>query len=111
MAMTITEKIIASHAGVDRVRPGDFVEASVDQTWSDDLGSPLTMGLLEEHGLKVWDTSRVFVTSMVNSPAQSIQTATVLKNIRGLTGRLEIPLYEMGKAAIHNALGIEIGKT
>jgi 3-isopropylmalate/(R)-2-methylmalate dehydratase large subunit len=111
MGMTITEKIIASHAGVARVRPGDFVEARVDQTWSDDLGSPLTMGLLEEHGLKVWDKSRVFVTSMVNSPAQSIQTATVLKNIRGLTGRLEIPLYEMGKAAIHNALGIEIGKT
>ena len=111
MGMTITEKIIAAHAGVDRVRPGDFVEARVDQTWSDDLGSPLTMGLLEEHGLKVWDTSRVFVTSMVNSPAQNIQTATVLKSIRGLTGRLEIPLYEMGKAAIHNALGIEIGKT
>lgn len=111
MGMTITEKIIAAHAGVDRVQPGDFVEARVDQTWSDDLGSPLTMGLLEEHGLKVWDTSRVFVTSMVNSPAQNIQTATVLKSIRGLTGRLEIPLYEMGKAAIHNALGIEIGKT
>ncbi|HXD39418.1 MAG TPA: 3-isopropylmalate dehydratase large subunit [Ramlibacter sp.] len=111
MSMTITEKIIARHAGVNRVRPGDFVEASVDQTWSDDLGSPLTMGLVEDNGLKVWDESRMFVTAMVNAPAQSIQSATVLKSIRGLANRLHIPLYEMGKAAIHNALGIELGLT
>lgn len=112
MGHTITEKIIARHAGLADVRPGDFVEAAVDQTWSDDLGSPLTLGLLEEHGIdKVFDEKRVFVTSMVNAPAQNVQTATVLKNIRRLTSKFDIPLYEMGKAAIHNSLGIELGVT
>lgn len=111
MAQTITEKIIARHAGRDAVQPGDFVDVAVDQTWSDDLGSPLTLGMLEEHGIKqVYDKDRVFVTAMVNAPAHSIQTAGVIKNIRGLTGRFEIPLYEMGKAAIHNTLGIELGR-
>lgn len=112
MAQTITEKIIALHADRGIVRPGDFVEARVDQTWSDDLGSPLTLGLLEENGIdQTFDEQRVFVTSMVNAPAQSVQSATVLKNIRRLTGKYHIPLYEMGKAAIHNALSIELGLT
>jgi 3-isopropylmalate/(R)-2-methylmalate dehydratase large subunit len=86
MGQTITEKIIARHAGRDRVRPGEFVEVSVDQTWSDDLGSPITLGLLETNNVpKVFDRDRVFVTAMVNAPAHSIETAAVIKNIRGLT--------------------------
>ncbi|MBI3374511.1 MAG: 3-isopropylmalate dehydratase large subunit [Betaproteobacteria bacterium] len=112
MAQTITEKIIACHAGRERVRPGEYVEASVDQTWSDDLGAPLTLGLLEQHGIgQVFDRERVFITSMVNAPAQNAHFAAVLKQIRALTGKFEIPLYEMGTAAIHNSLGIEMGRT
>jgi 3-isopropylmalate/(R)-2-methylmalate dehydratase large subunit len=112
MSQTITERIIARHAGRDRVRPGDYVDVAVDQTWSDDLGAPLTLGLLETHGIaSVFDTSRVFVTSMVNAPARDIQTAEVLKLIRGLCRKYDIRLYEMGSAAIHNALAIEMGLT
>jgi 3-isopropylmalate/(R)-2-methylmalate dehydratase large subunit len=111
MGQTITEKIIARHAGRDRVRPGEFVEVSVDQTWSDDLGSPITLGLLETNNVpKVFDPDRVFVTAMVNAPAHSIETATVIKNIRGLTKTFDIKLYEAGQAGIHNALGIELGR-
>ncbi|HWP10829.1 MAG TPA: aconitase/3-isopropylmalate dehydratase large subunit family protein [Ramlibacter sp.] len=111
MGQTITEKIIARHAGLGRVSPGDFVDVAVDQTWSDDLGSPLTLGLLKEHGIRhVHDRETVFVTSMVNAPAQTVANAEVLKIIRNLTGEYSIPLYEMGKAAIHNSLGIELGK-
>ena len=40
MFQTITEKIIARHAGRKAVEPGEIVDVSVDQTWSDDLGSP-----------------------------------------------------------------------
>ena len=110
MKQTITEKIIARHAGRDHVAPGEYVDVSVDQTWSDDLGAPLTLGLLEQHGIEsVYDTTRVFVTSMVNAPARDIQTAEVLKLIRKLCRRYDIKLYEMGSAAIHNALSIELG--
>jgi 3-isopropylmalate/(R)-2-methylmalate dehydratase large subunit len=112
MAQTITEKIIARHAGRDNVKPGDYVDVAVDQTWSDDLGSPITLGLLESHGIKaVFDKSRVFITAMVNAPARSIETAEVIKLIRLLTRKYDIKLYEMGSAAIHNSLGIELGKT
>ncbi|MFO1311606.1 MAG: 3-isopropylmalate dehydratase large subunit [Burkholderiales bacterium] len=112
MKQTITEKIIARHAGRDRVAPGEYVEVAVDQTWSDDLGAPLTLGLLESNGIeRVFDTARVFVTSMVNAPARDIQTAEVLKLIRTLCRKYDIRLYEMGSAAIHNALAIELGLT
>lgn len=110
MKQTITEKIIARHAGRDSVRPGDIVEVKVDQTWSDDLGAPLTLGLLEKHGIeKVFDTERVFVACMVNGPARDIQTAGVLREIRRLAGRYRVPLYEFGNAGIHNTIAIEQG--
>jgi 3-isopropylmalate/(R)-2-methylmalate dehydratase large subunit len=109
---TITEKIIARHAGRDRVSPGEYVDVAVDQTWSDDLGSPITLGLLERHGIKeVFDKDRMFVTAMVNAPARSIETAEVLKLIRQLTAKYDVTLYEMGTAAIHNSKGIELGQT
>lgn len=112
MKQTITERIIARHAGRDWVRPGEYVDVAVDQTWSDDLGAPLTLGLLESHqNESVFDTSRVFVTSMVNAPARDIQTAGVLKMIRRLCAKYEIRLHEMGSAAIRNALAIELGLT
>lgn len=112
MKQTITEKIIAQHAGRDSVQPGDYVDVTVDQTWSDDLGAPITLGLLKDHGVaQVFDTSRVFITSMVNAPARSIETAESLKVTRDLCRAYDIPLYEMGSAAIHNALGIELGVT
>lgn len=112
MGQTITEKILARHAGRDRVAPGDYVDVAVDQTWSDDLGAPITLGLLEKHGIKaVFDPDRVFITAMVNGPAHSIETAEVLKGLRQLCRRYGIRLYEMGSAAIHNALGIELGVT
>lgn len=112
MKQTITEKIIAQHAGRDTVTPGEIVDVSVDQTWSDDLGAPITLGLLKQHGItSVFDTNRVFVTSMVNAPARSIETAESLKVTRDLCRAYNIPLFEMGSAAIHNALGIERGVT
>jgi 3-isopropylmalate/(R)-2-methylmalate dehydratase large subunit len=112
MAQTITEKIIARHAGRKTVEPGDIVDVTVDQTWSDDLGAPLTLALLERNGIeKVFDLDRVFITSMVNAPARDIQTAGVLRDIRQLARKYGIKVYEAGDAAIHNTLAIEQGLT
>ena len=48
---------------------------------------------------------------MVNAPAQNAHFAAVLRHIRNQSAKFAIPLYEMGSAAIHNALGIELGVT
>ena len=68
MGMTLSEKILASHAELDRVRPGDTISVRVDQSYADDLGGPITFRILEENGVEeVFDPDRFFVAAMVLS--------------------------------------------
>ncbi len=41
--MTITEKILASHAGVDHVKPGDLIDAQVDMALANDITAPMAI--------------------------------------------------------------------
>lgn len=111
MSQTITEKIIASHADKDVVRPGDLVEVRVDQTYVDDLGGPVTMDLVESAGLtKIFDPERFFITVMVNAPNRDIRIAEVTKRMRAFAKKYRIErFYEAGNAAIHNTLVLEEG--
>ena len=62
MPMTITEKILAAHAGQRQVAPGENVWCDVDVLMSNDVIAPQMIGVFEEHfgaDGKVWDTDRV----------------------------------------------------
>ncbi|MGB2822345.1 MAG: 3-isopropylmalate dehydratase, partial [Phycisphaerae bacterium] len=62
MAMTITEKILAAHAGRKKVAPGENVWCSVDVLMSNDVIAPQMIGVFEEHfgrDAKVWDGEKV----------------------------------------------------
>ncbi|MFQ5895540.1 MAG: aconitase/3-isopropylmalate dehydratase large subunit family protein [Nitrospinota bacterium] len=110
MGMTITEKILAAHAGRDGVRPGELVQVRVDQSYSDDLGGPLTFRLLEEYGVeRVFDPERLFVCAMVNEPGKDIASANIISALRYACARYGVRFYEAGEAAIHNTLVIEQG--
>jgi len=111
MSMTITEKILAAHAGCDRVRPGDLIQIRVDQTFMDDLGGPITIRVLEQYGVsRVFDPERVFVTAMVNTPAKSVAVANIVREMGAFCRRMGIRrFYEGGNAGIHNAVAIEEG--
>ena len=43
MGMTITEKILARHAGLDRVRPGELINARIDIALGNDITAPLAI--------------------------------------------------------------------
>jgi 3-isopropylmalate/(R)-2-methylmalate dehydratase large subunit len=111
MGMTVSEKILARHADRDRVRPGDFVQVRVDQTFMDDLGGPITIGVLERYGItKVFDPDRVFVTPMVNTPSASVTVANTVKVMSDFCRRMNIArFWSGGTQAIHNAVAIEAG--
>lgn len=110
MAMTITEKILAAHADCDRVRPGDLVQVRVDQSFMDDLGGPITIRLLDRYEVRrVFDSERVFVTAMVNTPAKSVTVANTVRGMSAFCRRMGIRFYEGGTAGIHNAVAIEEG--
>jgi 3-isopropylmalate/(R)-2-methylmalate dehydratase large subunit len=63
-AMTLTEKILARHAGRDAVRPGDNIWVDVDVLMTHDVCGPGTIGVFKQHfgaGARVWDRDKVVI--------------------------------------------------
>jgi len=64
MGMTITEKILASHAGRDHVTPGENIWCDIDVLMTHDVCGPGSIGIFEEHfgkDAKVWDPDRLVI--------------------------------------------------
>jgi len=64
MPMTMTEKILAKHAGKDRVEPGDNIWVDVDVLMTHDVCGPGTIGIFKEQfgaDAKVWDKQKVVI--------------------------------------------------
>ncbi len=83
MGMSITEKILARAAGLDAVRPGQFLDCKVDQVASMDLQGKLvfnTIGMLGSD--RLFDSGRVAFTLDHQSPAQTVAIADVHAAIR-----------------------------
>jgi 3-isopropylmalate/(R)-2-methylmalate dehydratase large subunit len=62
--MTLTEKVLARHAGRDSVRPGDNIWVDVDVLMTHDVCGPGTIGVFQQHfgkGAKVWDRDKVVI--------------------------------------------------
>ncbi len=64
MAMTVTEKILAAHAGKESVKPGDNIWVDVDVLMTHDVCGPGTINIFKEHfgqDAKVWDKEKVVI--------------------------------------------------
>lgn len=83
MGMTITEKILAAHAGRATVEPGEFITARVDMVMGNDLSTAGAIRGLQAIGAtRVFDPERVAVVFDHVVPAKDIQAATLLKGVR-----------------------------
>src|SRR3954452_9708359 len=72
MPMTLTEKILASHAGRDHVKPGDNIWIDVDVLMTHDVCGPGTIGIFKQHfgkDAKVWDRDKVVVDGLAGEVA------------------------------------------
>lgn len=59
MGMTITQKILAAHAGLDKVVPGQLIEANLDLVLGNDITTPVAVNEFRKTGFnKVFDTKR-----------------------------------------------------
>ena len=64
MPMTITEKILAAHAGRESVRPGEIVNAKLDLVICHEVTTPPAVEMLRKLGItKVWDPTKILVHS------------------------------------------------
>jgi 3-isopropylmalate/(R)-2-methylmalate dehydratase large subunit len=111
MAMTITEKILAKHAGLDQVSPGDIVEVEVDMALANDITAPLAIKVFKEIGSgRVFDPAKIALIPDHFVPNKDIDSAQQVKGIREFAKDHDIKhYYELGQSGIEHVILPEKG--
>src|SRR3989304_7253516 len=111
MGLTITEKILASHAGKAAVEPGEFIIARPDMVMGNDLSTAGAIGVLKQMGAtKVFDPEKVVIVFDHLVPAKDIQAADLLKGVRQWVREQGIALfYDEGRHGIAHIILPEQG--
>lgn len=109
--MTITEKILASHAGKKEVYPGDLINARVDLILANDITAPIAIQEFKKIGAKeVFDRERVAFIPDHFAPQKDIKAAEQCKLLRDFSRQYRLGLYfEVGRMGIEHALLPEQG--
>jgi len=109
--MTITEKILASHAGKKEVSPGDLIDARVDMALGNDITAPLAIQAFKEMGAKkVFHRDRVVLVPDHFTPAKDILSAEQCKVLRDFAHAYHLThFFEIGEVGIEHALLPEKG--
>jgi 3-isopropylmalate/(R)-2-methylmalate dehydratase large subunit len=109
--MTITEKILAAHAGKKRVSPGDLLNLRIDLALGNDITAPLAIKAFKEIGAKkVFHRDRVVLVPDHFTPAKDILSAEQCKVLREFAKAQHLThFFEMGECGIEHALLPEKG--
>lgn len=111
MGMTITEKILAAHAGKDFVEPGELIQAKLDLVLGNDVTTPVAIKEFNKIGIdKVFDRDRVAIIPDHFTPNKDIASATQSKMVRDFAREKGITNYfEVGRMGIEHCLLPEQG--
>ena len=111
MGMTMTQKILASHAGLDSVRAGQLIQAKLDLVLGNDITTPVAINEFEAAGFgTVFDKSRIALVMDHFTPNKDIKAATQCKQCRTFAKRFDIDhFYDTGAVGIEHALLPEQG--
>lgn len=113
MGMTMTQKILAAHAGLDCVKAGQLIEADLDLVLGNDITSPVAIKEMEKMNTKgVFDKDKIALVPDHFVPNKDIKSAEHCKCVREFAYRNEITNYfEVGQMGIEHALLPEKGLT
>lgn len=111
MGMTMTQKILAAHAGLDQVTPGQLIEAELDLVLGNDITAPVAVKEFERIGVQeVFDKGKVAIVPDHFTPNKDIKSAEQCKLIREFAHDLQIENYfEIGEMGIEHGLIPEKG--
>jgi len=111
MGMTITEKILAAHAGLEEVAPGEIINARVDVALGNDITAPLAIQAFREMGgTQVFDKAKVILVPDHFTPNKDIQSAEQCRLMREFAQEQGLTHYlEVGRMGIEHALLPEMG--
>lgn len=113
MGMTMTQKILAAHAGLDKVEAGQLIEADLDLVLGNDITSPVAIHEMEKMKVNgVFDKDKIALVPDHFVPNKDIKSAEHCKCVREFARKNEITNYfEVGQMGIEHALLPEQGLT
>ncbi|MFZ3101557.1 MAG: 3-isopropylmalate dehydratase large subunit [Desulfitobacteriaceae bacterium] len=113
MAMTITEKILAKHAGLAEVVPGQLITAKLDLVLANDITAPVAIREFEKFGSsEVFDAKKVALVLDHFVPNKDIASAEQCKVIREFARKHDVEhFYDVGRMGIEHCLLPELGIT
>ena len=82
MGMTMTQKILAAHAGLDTVEAGQLIEAKLDIVMANDITGPMALPIIRQMSDKVFDKDKVVFVPDHFTPNKDIKSAENSKAIR-----------------------------
>ncbi|NLP29658.1 MAG: 3-isopropylmalate dehydratase large subunit [Clostridiales bacterium] len=111
MGMTMTQKILAAHAGLEEVKAGQFIEADLDVVLGNDITAPVAIKEFYKMGAKdVYDKDKVVLVPDHFTPNKDIKAAQLCKELREFAIKMDITNYfEVGEVGIEHALLPEKG--
>jgi 3-isopropylmalate/(R)-2-methylmalate dehydratase large subunit len=113
MAMTMTQKILAAHAGLESVKPGQLIKVNLDLVLGNDITTPVAIKEFDKIGVKeVFDKKKIAIVPDHFTPNKDIQSAEQCKCTREFAYKMGIENYfEIGQMGIEHALIPEKGLT
>lgn len=111
MGMTMTQKILAAHAGLDEVKAGQLIMADLDFVLGNDITSPVAINEFHKAGFSdVFDKNKVTMVMDHFAPNKDIKAATQCKQCRDFCEEHSIThFYDVGNMGIEHALLPEKG--
>lgn len=111
MGMTMTQKILAKHAGLDEVKAGQLVNCKLDMVLGNDVTSPVAINEFEKVGFsKVFDNTKISMVMDHFTPNKDIKSAMLTKQTRTFANKYDIlNYYDVGDMGIEHALLPEKG--
>ena len=111
MSMTMTQKILAAHAGLDKVEAGELILVSLDRVLGNDITSPVAIREFQKLGFEnVYDKERVTMVMDHFAPNKDIKAAVQCKMCRDFCGEKGVThFYDVGEMGVEHALLPEKG--
>lgn len=110
MGMTMTQKILARHAGLDFVKAGDLINCKLDMVLANDITAPPSIAEYKKIGRPVFDCTKVALVPDHFIPNKDIKSAGLAKIVRDFAKENNIQhYYEVGRVGIEHVLLPEQG--
>ena len=110
MGMTMTQKILAAHAGLDSVEAGQLIMAKLDVVMANDITGPMALPVLKQMADNVFDKDKVVFVPDHFTPNKDIKSAENSKAIREFAKAQGLKWYfEQGKSGVEHAILPEAG--